>query len=70
MNDKVYLVVYSDYDTFTIYGIATTKQKAETMLDTLNKSGILGAHETLDIREEKLDSLDTWFGPDDPRSKV
>ena len=70
MNDKVYLVVYSDYDTFTIYGVATTKQKAEKMIEVINKSGILGAHETLDIQEEELDSLGTWFEPSDPRSKV
>lgn len=65
----VYLVFMSDYDSYQIYGIASTQEKADQMWQTLVDAKI-ESPKRLRIEKVAVDSLEEWFGPDDERSKV
>jgi hypothetical protein len=70
MNDKVYLVVYSDYDTFMdirhCYNQAKSRNDAGHTEQKRHPQALTNSRHS---GKKNSNSLDTWFGPDDPRSK-
>lgn len=53
-NPKIYLVIETDYDFMEIYGICSSKKKAESMIEQLVKKRII-KRKRVEIEEHELD---------------
>lgn len=61
---KVYLVIEADYDSWEIYGICSSQEKAESMIEQLEKKRVV-RKKRLSIDEYELDKCENL-----PESKM